>query len=152
MTIILKEKTLLSKGMEIALTEGGTKRAYGTITSLGEHKHDARYEEIGQCGVCGFDQYKTFEYDASIDVYSCTTNLEVNESAFFKITIKSSDEEKEWVVDLSVSYTLYESEIYDVDGKPLETRMKTGGTYIIQIIGKENINDVLVKVQDANDM
>ena len=153
-TIILKVDFILDKGMKLVVVESGKKIAYGTITALEQHEHDDNYDEKGICNACGFDQYLSFNYDSSFEEYSYETNLEVNNKLFFKITTKSEDTIKEWRVDIyGTTYDKYEVIIYDSNYKELQSSyMVNYSTYYIVVIGKDNVNDITIKVVDSNDM
>ncbi len=152
-TIILKTKFILDKNMELAVVEGSKKIAYGTITSLEQHAHDENYEEIGVCNVCGFDQCISFNYDSSLEEYSYETHLEVNGRHFFKITPKSDNAETEWKVEIEgTTEENYEVIIYDSTYKNTKDDdhfMLTNSTYYIVVIGKDNVNDITIKVVDT---
>ncbi len=152
-TIILKTKFILDKNMELAVVEGSKKVAYGTITALEQHEHDENYEEIGVCNVCGFDQYLSFNYDSSSEEYSYETHLEVNGRHFFKITPKSDNTETEWQVEIEgTTEENYEVIIYDSNYKNIKDDnhfMLTNSTYYIVVIGKNNVNDITIKVVDT---
>lgn len=152
-TIILETPFILNTGMELLLIEGTKKIAHGTISALEEHNHDTNYDENGVCGICGLDQYLSFNYDAGYKNYSYVTNLEVNGKIFLKITPDSGDENQEWRVDIEgATADKYEIVIYDSNFNEVSSDMLTGSTYYIVIVGTDNVNDVTIKVVDSNNM
>ncbi len=151
-TIILKTEFILDQGMELIAVEGGKKVAYGTITALERHEHDNNYDEKGICNICGFDQYLSFNFDSESEEYIYETNLEVNEKLFFKITPKSDNTETEWQVEIDgATEDNYEVIIYESNFniKDEDSFMLTNSTYYIVVIGKDNVNNITVKVIDT---
>lgn len=151
-TIVLKTEFILDQGMELIAVEGSKKVAYGTITALEHHEHDNNYDEKGICNICGFDQYLSFNYDSESEEYIYETNLEVNEKLFFKITPKSDNTETEWEVEIDgATEDNYEVIIYESNFniKDEDSFMLTNSTYYIVVIGKDNVNNITVKVIDT---
>ena len=152
-TIIFESSVVVDKNMDIGIMYNGKMIGSGLVTELEQHTHDDNYDEIGKCIVCGFDQYLSFNYDSSSEEYSYETHLEVNGRHFFKITPKSNNTETEWQVEIEgTTEENYEVIIYDSNYKDIKDNyafMLTNSTYYIVVIGKDNVNDITIKVVDT---
>lgn len=156
-TVILKKKMVLKEGMTLIAKESTKTVGYGTISSVSNHKHDANYDNVGKCFICGQEQAVALEIDEHGE-YTLTEKFELNYRIYIKVKpLNSSDPEMTWRIDVNGDYPLYEGvdyelEVFDENGNEHTSDLESGKTYYIVVSCMQDSGIAEIVILDSNAM